>query len=59
MCKPDEKALVVGQMRARAAGRDERARPHQHKKHGQTTVRTTKEFKFEKGKEVGGKVLYL
>jgi len=62
MCKAEEKAHTLAVERERAA----RAADHQHRvrsrpgagaeKQAPTTVKTVKEFKFENGKEVGGKI---
>jgi hypothetical protein len=64
LCKAEEKAHTLAVERERAA----RAADHQHRMRsrpgagaaqqaqGPTTVKTVKEFKFEKGKEVGGKI---
>ena len=65
LCNAEDKARVLAMERARAAGRTQPAstaasagakQQQKQKQQQPSKVQTVKEFKFEKGKEVGGKV---
>ena len=65
LCNADDKARVLAMERARAAGRTQPAstaasagatQQQKQKQKQQSKVQTVKEFKFEKGQEVGSKV---